>query len=878
MPQKVLLLDGNSLLYRAFFALPPLITTQGEMTGAVYGLAVMLYKVLEEEKPDYIAAAFDLPAPTFRHHAYDGYKATRPKAPDELRHQIALCKELLQAMGITIFEEPGFEADDLLGTLARQAEAQGHEALIVSGDLDVLQLVTDKVSALITRRGVTDTARYDPAAIQERYQLTPRQLVDLKALRGDATDNIPGVPGIGEKTALALLQQFGSLDHLLAHLDEVKPARAASALQTFAEQAELSKHLGTIHTEVPVELDWEELMVREPDRPRLKTLFQRLEFRGLMKKLQGQVAESSGEEEAPEPEIIGEAKQAAAAARKLDGISDLVLSVITGPGPAHDAQPLGFVLAAEGQRPLYLPARAELLAPFKPLLEERELPKAGHGLKETIIHLHRLGIELAGVDFDTEVASYLANPLRKDNNLWEVAFDLLAAPIPPPLEVMGAPVAALAERAALAAQRVRQLRPLLAESLAEQGLEQLFRDIEMPTVGALAEMELSGVSIDVPYLENLSAKLAADIATAEEQIFILAGEEFTINSPKQLQHILYEKLQLRRGKRTKTGYSTDAATLARLAEEFEIVARILGYRELTKLKSTYVDALPRLVNPRTGRIHPCFNQTVTATGRLSCSDPNLQNIPIRTELGREIRRAFVAARPGEVLLAADYSQIELRVLADIAEDEALSEIFAADRDLHTATAGEIFGVAAGEVTSEMRRLAKIVNFSIPYGTSPESLAQRMGVSTEEGRQYMARFFSRFAGVARYMRKVVEQARETGYVTTLAGRRRPLPEITSPLPARRELAERMAINTPIQGTAADIMKLAMLRVAEALKAARVKTKLILQVHDELVFEGPESESRQVAALAKAEMEGAWRLSVPLKVELEAGANWRDLTPI
>jgi len=879
MSAKVLLLDANSLLYRAFFALPPLSTARGEPTNAVYGLAVMLQKILEEEKPDFIAAAFDLPVPTFRHQEFEAYKATRERAPEELRSQIPLARELLEVMRIPVFEKEGFEADDLLGTLAKRAEAQGHEAVIVSGDLDMLQLVSEKIWALITRRGVTDTARYDPAAIGARYGLSPSQLVDLKALRGDVTDNIPGVPGIGEKTAVALLQQFGSLEGVLENLAAVKPARLAAALQTYAEQARLSKRLAAIASEVPVEIDWEALRAHGPDRPRLKELFQRLEFRGLLKKLPTESPAISTllTEEASPLEIIQSAQEAARAAREMTGCGRVTLAVIAEEGSPHSVPVFGFGLASNDKRPLFLPAKADLLAPFKPLLEEAKIPKSGHSLKQTIVHLRRLGIELAGIVFDSELASYLANPLRKNHALWEVAFDLLGTPIPPSLGAAEAPLSALAERGVLKIARIRALQSLLEKSLSEQGLQRLFREVEIPLIALLADMESAGVSIDVSYLEAFSTHLESDIAAAEKDIFILAGEEFTINSPKQLQRILYEKLGLKRGKRIKTGYSTDAATLAKLAGEFEIVARLLEYRELTKLKSTYVDALPRLVNPRTGRIHPSFNQAVAATGRLSCSDPNLQNIPIRTELGREIRRAFIAGRPGDLLLAADYSQIELRVLAHIAEDQALCEIFAEDRDLHTATASELFGVSAEKVTSEMRRLAKIVNFSIPYGTTPEGLAQRIAVPVEEARRYMARYFERFAGVARYIEEIISQARETGFVTTLLGRHRPLPEISSSNANRRELAERMAINTPIQGTAADLMKLAMLAVARALKREALTTKMILQVHDELVFECPQEEMQKVASLAKAGMEGAYRLRVPLKVELEYGSNWRDMLP-
>ena len=915
MAKKVILIDGNSLLYRAFFALPPLTTSRGEATNAVYGFAVMLNKVIEEERPDFIAAAFDLPTPTFRHNEYAEYKATRERAPDDLRAQMPLAQELLASMNIPVFTAEGFEADDLLGTLARRAETEGYEALIVSGDQDILQLVTDHISALITRRGITETQRYDPAAVQERFGLVPAQLTDLKSLRGDPTDNISGVPGVGEKTAVALLKQFGSLETLLENLEKIKPPKAASAITTYADQARLFKRLVTIDTNAPAEIDWDKCRVQPPDAPRLKELLQRLEFRGLLKKLSAENTESApAEPQFGEARIIQNANEAARAAKELADCKSLIISVHALSGSPHEAKAVGVLLAAHdadscragvptpaeapagaGARrptniqPFFIPAKPELLSPFKTLLQDAGIAKLGHSLKDAMIHLHRLGIDLAGLEFDGEIASFLTNPLRKNNDLWEVAFDLLGAPMPEPLGGNATPtlfdetpavadLPAIAQREALRAERIRALHPILLTSLYAQEEQQLFEDVEMPTVAALAEMELAGVSIDTSYLEELSARLESAISEAEKTIFILAGEEFTINSPKQLQHILYEKLQLRKGKRIKTGFSTDAATLAALAEEFEIVGKILEYRELTKLKSTYVDSLPRLVNPRTGRIHPSFNQAITATGRLSCSDPNLQNIPIRTDLGKEIRRAFVAARPTDMLFAADYSQIELRVLAHIAKDEALSEIFAKNLDLHTATACEIFGVSENAVTSEMRRLAKIVNFSIPYGTSPQGLAQRIKVPIQEAREYMNRYFMRFAGVARYMEEIVQQARETGYVTTLLGRRRPLPEIAVANTMRRELAERMAINTPIQGSAADIMKLAMLDVDKALKAKGLTTRLIIQVHDELVFEGPKRELAAVAEIVKEKMEGCYKLDVPLQVEMEHGDNWRDMESV
>jgi DNA polymerase-1 len=671
MAEKVVLLDGNSLLYRAFFALPPLTNAQGEMTNAVYGFATMLNRLLAEEKPDYIITAFDLPGPTFRHHQFKAYKATREKAPEELRSQIPLSQELLRGWQIPVFAVEGFEADDVLGTLARIAEAEGKEVLIVSGDMDVLQLVSDKTQALITRRGISETSRFDLAAIQEKYGLTPAQLIDFKALRGDPSDNIPGVPGIGEKTAATLMQQYGSLENLLQHVAEVKPARAAAALEIHTEQAKLSQQLATIISDVPLQVDWEQCRRRPPEVSRLRELYTRLEFRGLLKKLPAEATAAC------EVLMLQDREAAKAAHSELANEKNLTLALAAAPGSYHQAEIFGLALGG-AEKIYFIPAQPELLAIFKSLLEEVKLAKITQGAKEIIVQLKRLGIDFAGPAFDTEIASHLADSLRKEHALGEIAFDLLHQPIPSPLE-KGAPLQAVAERAAGQVRTISRLKPLLEKSLTEQDLAKLYYEVELPLIPILAEMEITGVAVDREHLAGLSLRLAADICAAEKEVFALAGEAFLINSPKQLQYILYEKLGLPKGKKTKTGYSTDAATLANLAGQYDIVAHLLEYRELSKLQSTYVEALPRLIHPATGRIHTTYNQAVTATGRLSSTDPNLQNIPIRTEIGREIRRAFVAEKPGDRLLAADYSQIELRVLAHISGDEALKQIFAEDR-------------------------------------------------------------------------------------------------------------------------------------------------------------------------------------------------------
>lgn len=890
-PEKLILIDSNSLLYRAFFALPHLTNSRGEVTNGVYGFTVMLFKLLEEEGPDLMAAAFDLPGPTFRHDQYADYKATRERAPDELRPQIGMAKEVLAAMGVPMFESPGYEADDVIGAMARQAEASGRQVLIVTGDLDTLQLVSERTSVMITRRGITDTMVYDINAVDERFGVAPAQLVDVKALRGDPSDNIPGVPGVGEKTAERLIKEYHTVENLMAHLDELSDTGLAQALRSHIDQVRLSKELLMIDQDAPAEIDWRACKVTGGDRAQLIDVFRRLEFKSLLGKL-------GGDEAAPEvefematdaPGLAALAERVRAAGRcAIAGVfagEDGVGGVLHGLAVALPGASVCCALPAPagGLATEDLPTPEEIWTALGPVLAEASIEKSGHDLKRIWGALRHKGVELQGLGMDTMVASYLLNPGRQTHRLSDVAFDLLQ--LPPPAAAFDADAAwsagdleAVARDAAERAALVERLLPALSERLAELGLDELFRDVEMPLVPVLARMEAVGIAVDRDYLAGLSKTLDERIGVLERTIYELAGEEFTINSPRQLGRILFTNLGLKPTKRTKTGYSTDAEVLAGLAEEHEVVRKVLEYRELTKLKSTYVDALARLADETTGRVHTTFNQTVTATGRLSSSDPNLQNIPIRTELGREIRRAFVAGEDGWLLLSADYSQIELRVLAHIARDERMIAIFQEDRDLHTATACEVFDVEPDAVTPEMRRLAKVVNFGIPYGIGETRLAKNMGVSTAEARSYMARYFERFPGVKQYIEDIVEQAREAGYVTTLLGRRRALPDLRSRSRQLREFAERTAVNTPIQGSAADIIKVAMLAIDRALADSDAEARMLLQVHDELVFEVPEAELAAVAGLVTGLMSEAHSLCVPLKVEAKAGANWCHMTPV
>ena len=886
-PETLAIIDGNSLLYRAYFALPMLKTTAGEPTNAVYGFTTMLFKVLEEQAPEMAAVCFDLPKPTFRHVQYAEYKATRPRTPDELSVQVPMARQMLEALRIPIFELEGFEADDLIGVLAERAQAAGYRVLIVTGDLDTLQLVSDTSTVLTTKRGITDTILYDRARVIERYGLEPWQLADLRALKGDATDNIPGVPGVGEKTAIALLRQFGSIENLYQHLDQVGSPKLAHALQLFEEQVRAAKTLASIATDAPLPVDLPCCRLQGPDRERLLELLRRFEFKSLLVRLSA-LAPAAEEPEAEvvivdTPAGLAELRERLCAAPQFcfrlalpQGERGQLVGVAfaLAEGPAH------FVTLADGEESeqrLFEAGQAGTLADLAPVWS-CPATKCCHNLKAALLAFHDRGMRVRGDYFDTMLASYLMNPLRQRHGLFDIIFDQLQIPPPEPFDLAAAwadgQVAEVAKHLGLQVDYLRRLCPVLEQGMAEQGLSTLYREVELPLVEVLARMELAGILLDREHLAGLASWLEARIGATEREIHALAGEEFTINSPKQLQRILFDKLGLRKGKRTKTGYSTGAETLIALAEEHAMVAKVLEYREYTKLKSTYVDALPRLVEAGTGRLHTSFNQTVTATGRLSSSDPNLQNIPIRSEIGQEIRRAFVAP-PGSLLLSADYSQIELRVLAHISQDQALIEIFQRDEDLHTATASEIFSVPPDQVQPHMRRLAKVVNFGIPYGISAQGLARDLGVSAREAQEYMGRYFRRFAGVRDYMRVTVDQARERGLVTTVLGRRRAVPDIRAGSRALREFAERTAINTPIQGSAADIMKLAMLRVQEALDGAGTASRLLLQVHDELVLEVPEADLPGVARLVGEGMAGAYQLCVPLRVEVKAGPNWRDM---
>jgi DNA polymerase-1 len=872
-PTKLVLVDGNSLVYRAFFALPPLTNAAGEQTGAAYGFTTMLFKILDEEQPDMVAVAFDLPTPTFRHVAYPEYKATRAQMPDGLRSQLAMVREILDAMRIPAYDFEGYEADDVIGTLATKGAEQGYQVLVVTGDLDELQLVSDTVSVMVTRRGVTDSRLYDVAAVRERFGFDPELLPDFRALRGDTSDNIPGVPGVGEKTASALIQKYGSLEDVMAHVGEVTPARISAALEAHAALAEQAKKLSIIVRDLPLELEPEELRLREPDRRRLFELFRHLDFRSLAARFAAEEQEVSAEYRA-----VATPPEAARLAKELAQADEIIVHPIAGEAPGLRARLYGLTVSTGAMTAVVMSDGevGELLAPLKPALGSPEIRKVGHDLKRLGLLLSQYDIGLGGMHFDTMLAAYLANPARRSQDLATAFYEHLQVE---PEAKLKLEEAVEPGRFAVAARRLAQLRARLEESLSEREQWWVFHHLEMPLVPVLLDMELTGVALDVQALESLSSRLGERIRELEAEIHTLAGEEFNIGSPRQLQRILFEKLGLSptRKKRLKTGLSTDADVLATLSEH-EIVQHVLEYRELTKLKGTYIDALPKLVNPRTGRLHTSFNQAVTATGRLSSSDPNLQNIPVRSELGGEVRRAFVPGLPGWVLLSADYSQIELRILAHITGDEHLIDVFRRDEDLHWAAAAEIFGVTPEEGTAEMRSFAKMVNFGITYGISETRLAREMGITQEEAHEYVERYFRRFPKVRQFIQQLPAEAAALGYVLTLLGRRRDLPELRARAPMLRQAAERMAVNTPMQGTAADIMKLAMLRVHGQLQQRGLQAKLLLQVHDELLLEVPEGELAEVQALVEDCMSRAYELAVPLKVDTKVGPNWLDMAAV
>lgn len=875
MNKKLVLIDGNSIAYRAFFALPLLNNDKGVHTNAVYGFTMMLTKILEEEKPSHILVAFDAGKTTFRHKTFSQYKGGRQKTPPELSEQFPFIRELLDAYQIPRYELENYEADDIIGTLSLQAENDGFHVKIISGDKDLTQLSSDKTTVAITRKGITDIEEYTPKHINEKYGITPDRIIDMKGLMGDSSDNIPGVPGVGEKTALKLLQTHGTLEELLASIDKVKGEKLKEKLEEFKEQALMSKELATITREAPVDISLHEIEFEGYDRNKVVSIYKELGFNSLLDKL-GDDPSDQEEDSLDEIECTF-----------VEEITDDIFSdensfyVEILEDNYHYADIIGFSVANE-KGIFYLPAeKAFASSIFKQWAEDETKEKIVYDGKRSEVSLRHHGIHLSGITFDLLIASYLINPSETIDDLSSVAKTHGYASIQSDDAFYGKGAKRrIPEEPQLAGHLSRKadvlltLKDKLDQELKENQQDELFYDLEMPLSLILADMESTGIKIDLERLKAMGEEILAKLVAIETKIHKLAGEKFNINSPKQLGVILFDKLGLPVIKKTKTGYSTSADVLEKLEQDHEIIKEILNYRQLSKLQSTYIEGLLNIVNKENEKVHTRFNQALTQTGRLSSTDPNLQNIPIRLEEGRKIRQAFIPSEAGWVIFAADYSQIELRVLAHIARDEKLIDAFKNDMDIHTKTAMEVFHVSEAEVTSNMRRHAKAVNFGIVYGISDYGLSQSLGISRKEAGQFISRYLESYPGVKQYMDDIVHDAKQKGYVSTLLQRRRYLPEITSRNFNIRSFAERTAMNTPIQGSAADIIKKAMIDMANRLKQENLKARLLLQVHDELIFEAPEDEIEKLKKMVPEVMENAIELMVPLKVDYSYGPTWFD----
>ena len=969
-----MLLDSNSLIYRAYFALinTPLTTSKGSLVNAVFGFWSIVLRGFQDVKPDFVIACFDLPAPTFRHEQYTEYKATRRAMPDDLRDQFPIVREIINAFGIPIYQLEGFEADDLIATLVHQAEEREVDTTIVSGDLDLLQIVSDRTTLMTTRGGVQQTTFYDPDKVMERYGLRPEQMVDFKALKGDTTDNIPGIAGVGEKTAAKLVQDFGSVDGIYAALDRVVPDKLRVKLEENRDDVFRWRTLVTVRADVPVELDLETARLGSYDRNEVLRLFREYEFRSLVERLPGMAGEEArapgdllrtADLSAPIPavQVAGRpsaAERAAAGgagsggmqlsldlaapaptpaqanASPEDGngsapvaIAEAAVEIVTSPSTARDrltalladpARATRFADAADVQGWLghqhdltvgvaltdHRPRRGELLgiavadaagrvvtagaedaSRFAELILSAGRPLVGHEVKQLLVwQLCRLDPTATGnvfadarglpsVALDTQIAAYVLNAALRSQTLASICSERLEIELPPDGILGGADHAALQ---AIAVAAVRE--PIEADLAKDEHITRLLREVELPLIPVLATMESVGVAINRAALAGLSSAFSTEISRLEQEIYVDVGHQFTIGSPKQLEQVLFYELNLPRGRRTKTGFSTDAGVLEDLRPAHPAIDKILEWRMYTKLRSTYVDALPLLLDPNTGRLHTTFHQAIASTGRLSSTDPNLQNIPIRSELGRRIRHTFVAGAEDVVLLAADYSQIELRVIAHVSGDVHLKEAFARHADIHRETAARVLHKEAADVTSDERSMAKMVNFGLAYGMSDFGLSSRAGISRQAAQEFINSYFAAYSGISYYMMHIKEIAREQGYVSTLFGRRRWIPELQARNSALRGAGERMAINMPIQGTAADIVKIAMIRLYDRLMATGTRARILLQVHDELLLEVPRPELATIAQIVREEMEGAVTLDVPLTVDVKTGTDWESMTPI
>ncbi|MDH4232212.1 MAG: DNA polymerase I [Nitrospirota bacterium] len=876
------LIDGNSYVYRAFYAIKGLSNSKGFPTNAIYGFTTMLLKILREKKPDAIAVSFDSPALTKRHRLFRDYKAQRPETPPELVQQLPEIRKVISAFRIKIFELAGYEADDIIGTIAKDAAAKGAEVYIVTADKDMLQLVDERIKIYDPMKERV----LDSAYVEEKFGVGPERVTEYMALTGDATDNIPGIKGVGEKTARELLSCADSIEALLEHPEQIQREKLRKMVTDNKDIVRLSQKLATIDVAVPVEIDIEEFTLKTPDWLALLPLFREFEFTTLMRLL-------------PSADSIERKHETITSGKKLKEVLSEVRDVIaidteaTGRNPLTDSL-VGIALCKEKEKAFYIPVAhtgrldgpaaqlsiKDAAAALSPVLGDTRIAKTGHNLKYDIMLLEQNGIAVAGTLFDTMIAAYLLNPNKPNHSLDEVSFEYLSRRKKSFMEVLKkrasfaeVPIEEATSYAAEDAALSYELKDLLFAKLGETGLTRIYFDIEMPLIEVLIGMEKSGIKIDPAILNSLSKEMAVEIDSIQKRIFFLAGEEFNINSPKQLSRVLFQSLGLSPSKKTKTGFSTGMEVLEELAEVHEIPLEILNYRSLTKLKSTYLDTLPALINPRTGRLHTSFNQTVTATGRLSSSEPNLQNIPVKGAWGIRIREAFIA-EPGGLLLSADYSQVELRILAHLSADQGLVDAFNRDIDIHTRTASELYGVALEKVTPDMRRTAKTVNFGVIYGMSSFGLSEALNIDRRDAEKYIKQYFERHPGVRDYIKNIIAEAKGKGYVTTLFGRKRPVPEVNSHNRNIQQQGERLAVNSPIQGTAADIIKIAMIQIRETFLREKIQARMILQVHDELLFEVPESELQTVLHIVKKKMEEAARLTVPLKVDIGYGQNWAE----
>ncbi|MFA6355739.1 MAG: DNA polymerase I [Candidatus Omnitrophota bacterium] len=884
--RRLFIIDGNSFCYRAFYAIRALSNSKGQPTNAIYGFITMINKIIKDEKPGYLAIAFDLKGPTFRHKKFEEYKIHRKPMPDELADQMPIIKDVVRGYNIPVFELQGYEADDILATITKRAVAGGYEVSIVTGDKDMLQLVGPGVNVYnVHKEGLI----YDKDAVRERYGVAPDGIVDLISLMGDSSDNIPGVTGIGEVTAKKLMEEYGSLEKVIraAESGDIKSESLRGKIIRYKEQALLSRELATVDRDVPIDIDLEGLALKAPDKQKLYELFSELEFKRLLKDYS-----SPGKQVSGKYELVDGEEGLDRLIKELSGQKEFALDFETTGTDPMLCEPVGISFCWKEGGAFYVPIgevkggfdKAKLFDRLKPVLEDKNIAKIGQNIKYEKLLLAVNGVEIKGPVFDTMVASYILNPSKMNHNLEDITLEYLDLRKTPITELIGegkkritmkeVEVDKARDYCCQDSDATFRLKNVLDAQLTEKNLSKLFHEVEMPLLDCLTDMEFSGVAIDTAYLGKMSRDMEEHLGKITADIYGTAGVQFNINSPKQLAEILFVKLELPPVKKTKTGQSTDVDVLEALSAAHPLPALLLKYREIQKLKSTYVDALPELVNPKTGRVHTSFNQTVTATGRLSSSDPNFQNIPVKTEMGRKIRKAFIAGHKGWSILTADYSQIELRILAHFSGDRELLKAFEGGRDVHAHTASLIFGVKEGDVTPEMRSIAKTVNFGIIYGMSPFGLSKELKIEISKAKEFIDAYFEKYGSVKVFLEGLVEGARQDGYVTTILNRRRYIPEISSKNNSVRQFAERAAINAPIQGSAADLIKIAMINIHNVIREKKLKSKMILQVHDELIFEVPPEEVEEMKKLVKTRMEDVVKLNVPVKVQVKAGGNWLE----